>query len=180
MEAHQSQAPGHADLDPIHPGSGRDQGLLKRFGGAAAAVGLLLVKFGAKLKVLLFALPKLKLFTTSASMLVSIVAYQLIFGWAFSVGFVVLLLLHEMGHAWIDENVTDSVRERFLEMRGLRAWNETTVPWDDRGYEHGAEIIAWGLGNRYMAPSIPDRDPARLAAGFELLTATPVPNPKNV
>ena len=98
MEAHQSQAPGHADLDPIHPGSGRDQGLLKRFGGAAAAVGLLLVKFGAKLKVLLFALPKLKLFTTSASMLVSIVAYQLIFGWPFAVGFVLLLLLHEMGH----------------------------------------------------------------------------------
>jgi hypothetical protein len=89
-------------------------------------------------------------------------------------------LLHEMGHAWIDENVTDSVRDRFLEMRGLRAWNESAVPWDDRGFEHGAEIIAWGLGNRYMAPSIPDRDPARLAAGFELLTATPVPNPMNV
>ena len=86
--------------DPIHPGSGRDQGLLKRFGGAAAAVGLVLVKFGAKLKVLLLALPKLKLFTTSASMLVSIVAYQLIFGWPFAVGFVLLLLLHEMGHVF--------------------------------------------------------------------------------
>lgn len=85
-----------------------------------------------------------------------------------------------MGHVWIGENVTDSVRERFLEMRGLRAWNETTVPWDDRGFEHGAEIIAWSLGNRSMAPSIPDRDPVRLAAGFELLTATPVPNPMNV
>jgi hypothetical protein len=89
-------------------------------------------------------------------------------------------LLHEMGHAWIDENVTDSVRDRFLEMRGLRAWNESTVPWDDRGFEHGAEIIAWGLGNRYMAPSIPDRNPPRLAAGFELLTGTPVPHPMNV
>jgi hypothetical protein len=89
-------------------------------------------------------------------------------------------LLHEMGHAWIDENVTDSVRERFLEMRGLRAWNESTVPWDDRGFEHGAEIIAWGLGNRYMAPSIPDRDPARLAVGFELLTGNPIPHPMNV
>jgi Zn-dependent protease len=72
--------------------------LLKKIGGGAIAVGLLLAKLGAKAKVLLFALPKLKLFTTSASMLVSIVAYQLIFGWAFSVGFVILLLLHEMGH----------------------------------------------------------------------------------
>ena len=89
-------------------------------------------------------------------------------------------LLHEMGHAWIDENVTHPVRDRFLEMRGLRAWNETIVPWDDRGFEHGAEIIAWGLGNRYMAPSIPDREPSGLAAGFELLTGTQVPHPMNV
>jgi hypothetical protein len=86
-------------------------------------------------------------------------------------------LLHEMGHAWIDQNVAQTVRERFTEMRGLRAWNQSTVPWDDRAYEHGAEIIAWGLGNRYMVPSIPDRDPARLAAGFEFLTGVPVPNP---
>jgi Zn-dependent protease len=86
------------DLGPIHPGSGRDRGLLKRIGGAIVAVGLLLAKFGAKAKVLLFALPKLKLFTTSGSMLVSIVAYQLIFGWPFAVGFVLLLLLHELGH----------------------------------------------------------------------------------
>ena len=31
-------------------------------------------------------------------MLVSIVAYQLIFGWPFAVGFVLLLLVHELGH----------------------------------------------------------------------------------
>jgi Zn-dependent protease len=98
MEAHQPQAPQHPELEPIHPGSGRDEGLLKKLGGGAVAAGLLIVKFGAKLKVVLFALPKLKLFTTSASMLVSIVAYQLIFGWPFAVGFVLLLLLHEMGH----------------------------------------------------------------------------------
>ena len=85
-------------LDPIHPGSGRGTGPLKRVAGALAAVGAVLVKFGAKLKLLLVALPKLKLFTTSASMLVSIVAYQLIFGWPFAVGFVLLLLLHELGH----------------------------------------------------------------------------------
>jgi Zn-dependent protease len=83
--------------EPIHPGSGRGD-WLKRLWGPVAAVGLLLLKFGAKLKVLLFALPKLKLFTTSASMLVSIAAYALIWGWTFAVGFVLLLLLHELGH----------------------------------------------------------------------------------
>ena len=93
MEAHQ-----HTDLEPIHPGSGRSRGWLKRIGGVAVALGLILAKLGGKAKLILVALPKLKLFSTSASMLVSIVAYQLIFGWAFAVGFVLLLLLHELGH----------------------------------------------------------------------------------
>jgi Zn-dependent protease len=83
--------------EPIHPGSGRGD-WLKKLWGPIAAVGLLLLKFGTKLKVLLFALPKLKMFTTSASMLVSIAAYALIWGWTFAVGFVLLLLLHELGH----------------------------------------------------------------------------------
>jgi Zn-dependent protease len=88
------------DLEPIHPGSGRGEGLLKRIGGGLAAIALAIAKLGAKAKLLLVALPKLKLFSTSASMLVSIVAYQLIFGWLFAVGFVLLLLLHELGHVF--------------------------------------------------------------------------------
>jgi Zn-dependent protease len=95
MEAHQ-----HTEIEPIHPGSGRRQGPLKRIGSALAALGVLIANLGAKLKLLLVALPKLKLFSTSASMLVSIAAYQLIFGWLFSIGFVLLLLLHELGHVF--------------------------------------------------------------------------------
>lgn len=72
--------------------------LWKRVGGLAVAAGLILLKFGAKLKGLLLLLPKVKIFTTSASMLVSIAAYALIWGWSFAVGFVLLLLIHEMGH----------------------------------------------------------------------------------
>ena len=95
MEAHQ-----HTDIEPIHPGSGRREGLLKRIGSALAALGVLIANLGAKAKLLLLALPKLKLLTTSGSMLVSIAAYQLIFGWLFSIGFVLLLLLHELGHVF--------------------------------------------------------------------------------
>ena len=103
MEAHDlapTSPEAGQDLGPIHPGSGRADGLFKRIGAALAAIALFIAKLGAKAKLLLFALPKLKLFTTSASMLVSIVAYQLIFGWLFSVGFVLLLLLHELGHVF--------------------------------------------------------------------------------
>ena len=70
----------------------------KRAGGMLAAIGLVIVKFAAKAKALLFLLPKIKLFTTSATMLVSIAAYALFWGWSFGVGFVLLLLVHEMGH----------------------------------------------------------------------------------
>ncbi len=68
----------------------------KRLGG----IGVALVALLAKLKFFLLLLPKIKLLTTSASMLVSIAAYSLIFGWKFAVGFVLLLLVHEMGHVF--------------------------------------------------------------------------------
>ena len=56
---------------------------------------LAILKWG---KALLLLLPKAKLLTTSGSMLVSVGAYALIWGWRFAVGFVALLFIHEMGH----------------------------------------------------------------------------------
>jgi Zn-dependent protease len=79
--------------EPIHPGSGR-HGFSKRVASVLAALAVLL----AKAKTLIFLLPKLKLLTTFGSMLVSIAAYGLIFGLPFAAGFVLLLLLHEVGH----------------------------------------------------------------------------------
>ena len=86
------------DYEPIHPGRGRRESWRergKRYLGPIAAALILLVTKG---KAILLLLPKLKIFTTSASMLVSIAAYAWIWGWAFGVAFVLLLLLHELGH----------------------------------------------------------------------------------
>jgi Zn-dependent protease len=69
--------------------------LLQRLFGPLVIVGALLLKFG---KVALIVLTKAKFLTTSASMLVSVAAYALIWGWRFAAGFVALLFLHEMGH----------------------------------------------------------------------------------
>lgn len=66
----------------------------RRWLGPLVVVGALLAKF----KGVLLLLPKLKLLTTSGSMLVSIAAYSLIWGWTFAAGFVLLLLVHELGH----------------------------------------------------------------------------------
>jgi Zn-dependent protease len=89
--------PPERDYEPIHPGSGRESlwSRLKRWLGPIAAGALLLA---TKLKAALLLLPKLKLFTTSWTMLVSIAAYTLLWGVPFAVGFVLLLLIHEMGH----------------------------------------------------------------------------------
>jgi Zn-dependent protease len=102
----QQSTPPPAWLPPVVPEPARARSpfgeerkpLLKRLGGAIAALGVLLAKLGSSLKALLLLLPKLKLLTTSGSMLVSVAAYSLIWGWRFAIGFVVLLLVHEMGH----------------------------------------------------------------------------------
>lgn len=70
--------------------------LRNRMGSAIAALGVLLAKF----KAVLLLLPKIKLLSTSATMLVSVAAYALIWGWKFAVGFVALLFIHEMGHVF--------------------------------------------------------------------------------
>src|SRR5438094_8918207 len=94
MEAMDSLPEAAPQYEPVR----EEKSLLKRIGGGLAAVGLVLAKLGAKLKAVLLLLPKLKLLTTSGSMLVSIGAYALIWGWQFAVGFVLLLFVHEMGH----------------------------------------------------------------------------------
>ncbi len=78
--------PAPGSLPQQRPASGEKKSML---GGGMAAIVLLL----AKAKLLLFPLLK-----TSLSMLVMIWIYSTMFGWPFAIGFVVLLLVHEMGH----------------------------------------------------------------------------------
>ena len=78
---------------PIHPGSGRTP-LRKKLGGLLAPLAAIAVKA----KSLLFLVGNVKLLATFGSMAVSIAAYAWFFGFTFAVGFVLLLLLHELGH----------------------------------------------------------------------------------
>src|SRR4051795_1573458 len=86
------------ELGTVPPPAPAPQSPLKRAGGAIAGALALIASLAGKLKAVLLLLPKLKLLTTSGSMLVSIGAYTLIWGWQFAVGFVALLFVHEMGH----------------------------------------------------------------------------------
>ncbi|MTV37647.1 site-2 protease family protein [Duganella radicis] len=75
-----------------------------------------------KLIVWLLAAGKMgKLLTTSATMLISIVAYSWIYGWRYAVGFVSLIFVHEMGHY-------AAARQRGLEV-GLPAFIPFVGAW---------------------------------------------------
>jgi Zn-dependent protease len=82
------------DYRPIQPESPW-RSLLRKLWAPIAAVAFLFWK----LKFVLVAIFKFKIFTVAGSMLVSVAAYALLWGWRFAVGFVVLLFVHEMGHA---------------------------------------------------------------------------------
>ena len=69
--------------------------LLRKLAAPLVVVGAFLAKF----KYILFAIFKFKVVTTSLSMVVSIGAYSLLWGWKFALGFVALLFVHEAGHA---------------------------------------------------------------------------------
>jgi Zn-dependent protease len=66
---------------------------------AGAAAGAALLK-GKGLLLLLKGLPAGKLLLTSGSMFLSIALYAARGGWAFAVGLVFMLLIHELGHGW--------------------------------------------------------------------------------
>jgi Zn-dependent protease len=83
------------DYEPIHPES-RWRELGKKLLAPLIALGALLAKF----KAIAFAIFKFKIFATAGTMLVSIAAYAWIWGWKFGVGFVLLLLVHELGHVF--------------------------------------------------------------------------------
>jgi Zn-dependent protease len=116
------------ELDP--PFEPRKPNWFRRtFGPAIAAI----VAFLAKFKSILILLPKLKLLTTAGTMLVSIAAYATIWGFQFAIGFVVLLLVHEMGHVIA------------LRREGIRASAPMFIPF------LGAVITSKSLGDNALA-----------------------------
>ncbi len=103
--------------------------LKRKLGPVFAAIAAFIAKF----KTLLLLAPKLKLLTTAGTMAVSVAAYSFVFGWTFAAGFVVLILVHEMGHV--------------IELRrlGIKASPPMFIPF------LGAVISAKSLGENALA-----------------------------
>jgi Zn-dependent protease len=122
------QAPPEEPLGP--PFEPRRPSAIKRTLGPILAA---IAAFFAKFKAVLLLLPKLKLFTTTGTMLVSLGAYAWIWGLPFAAGFIALLFLHEMGH------VIQLRRE------GIKASAPMFIPF------LGAVISARSLGDNAVA-----------------------------
>jgi Zn-dependent protease len=77
---------------------------------ALAAAGAFVAKFGALLL-------KIKYLGLVLSMVLSVLAYTLLWGWTFAVGFVLLMFVHEMGHVIV------------LKRQGIRASLPLFIPF---------------------------------------------------
>jgi hypothetical protein len=83
-------------------------------------------------------------------------------------------LLHEIAHAWLDQQLPDARRSSFLARQGLESWDDLTTPWRERGVEVAAETVAWGLMDvPVRLYRVGDPDPAELSRSFTLLTGVP-------
>ena len=85
-------------------------------------------------------------------------------------------LLHELSHAWVDQNVSTETRSAFTELRGLEEWSSREVNWEHRATEHAAEILMWGLqdGDYNIDFRIDDTSCEELSAAYEQLTGITV------
>src|SRR6185312_2395189 len=101
--------------------------------GRLSAAGAAIVALLAKFKAILLLLPKLKLFASSGTILVSLAAYALLWGWSFAAGFIALLFVHEMGHVIA------------LRREGIKASAPMFVPF------LGAVVAARSLGDNATA-----------------------------
>lgn len=85
-----------------------------------------------------------------------------------------MMLLHELAHVWEAQNVDEDLHEPFMAMRdGVKSWAGLDVAWEERGREHAANVIAWGLLEKPhpISRTYPN-DPDSLTAAFRLLTGT--------
>lgn len=83
-------------------------------------------------------------------------------------------LLHELAHAWEAHNVPTEKHEPFMAMRtDATSWASREVPWPQRGREHAANVVAWGvLEDPYPVPRTSPTDPESMRDAFRFLTGT--------
>ena len=134
------------DYEPVRPTGGLNiKKTLERIGGLAVLIGGTALKWGF-------------IFVKFFSIFISVAAYKLWFGsWTFAVGFVLMLLVHELGHAI-------EARRQGLEVSwpmfipfigayvrirhaGLTPWRNALISLAGPLFGGGAAAAVWALGS---------------------------------
>ena len=158
---------------PIEPPPQPQKHWLKRLLAPLSGIALLIWKVAGPL---LLALKNVKLFAFSLTFLVSLAAYTSIWGWRFALGFMLLLMVHEMGHViQLRREGVPASAPMFIPFMGAfvgmkempkNAWAEAKV---------GLAGPVLGTRRRGRLPGRGGRDRQRPAAGGRLHRLLPEP-----
>ena len=134
------------DYKPIQPRGTDWRGLLQKIWAPIAVVIGLAVKFGF-------------VFLKFFGIFISVGAYALIWGWKFGVGFVLLILIHEMGHfAEAKRQGLEVTLPTFIPFVGayvliknspLNPWRNALVALAGPAAGGAASALCWGIGEAY-------------------------------
>ncbi len=131
------------EYDPIHPRGTDWRGLFRRLWAPIAVVIGFLIKFG---------FVAVKFF----SIFISVAAYALIWGWKFAIGFVAMILIHELGHFFeAKRQGLDVTLPMFVPFIGafvliknspLNPWRNALVALAGPAAGGLASAVFWGVG----------------------------------
>jgi Zn-dependent protease len=131
------------EYDPIHPRGTDWRGLFRKLWAPIAVVVGFLVKFG---------FVAVKFF----SIFISVAAYALIWGWKFAIGFVAMILIHELGHFFeAKRQGLDVTLPMFVPFLGafvliknspLNPWRNALVALAGPAAGGLASVVFWGFG----------------------------------
>ena len=149
------------EYDPIHPRGTDWRGVLRRILAPIGAAIVLIAKFG-------FAAVKF------FSIFIAVAGYALIWGWRFAIGFVLLILVHELGHFFeARRQGLHATWPTFIPFFGayvlikdapLNPWRNALVSLAGPAYGGVGAAVCWAFGEAYNS----DLLRALAYAGFQI------------
>ena len=85
-------------------------------------------------------------------------------------------LVHELTHAWTNENVDAATKALFVKFTESGSWRDRSTAWADRGTERAAEVMSWALLDApILFTDFEGISCYSWAVAFELLTESTAP-----